>query len=189
MKSNPRMLVLMSSVLISIVLFGCSKSEQTGIILEASIMPTYNGADTMSVDAVQSMCTSTIEYFASHGATVTFNARLKDPNSTYQESLTVERYTVTYTAHADSPTAPVLQVDVRNDTILIPSPSGAEIVTVEASVMFVDLIRKGQYAAALIAGISNYTAAYTFEGRDQYDVPFTITTNADFEIGDFINCP
>ncbi len=65
MKRSYFLLFTVCSLLFSVLLWGCGAgpgspggqgTEDTGVILEATIIPTYNGADTYSVDAFQQVC-------------------------------------------------------------------------------------------------------------------------------------
>jgi hypothetical protein len=79
---------------------------------------------------------------------------------------------------------------------VITPPTGAGVATVADTVEFLDLKRKDQYAADMNSGIftsglaflNNYTAVYTFEGKNQFDEIFSFTVQKDFQIGDFDNC-
>lgn len=173
------------------VLIGCGSEARSGLIITATITPTYNGGNTSSVDVVpQALCSSgEPEYFATHGATVVFNVRRKYPDSTVSESITIDGYTTLYTPNADSPSAPAIQQDARAETIFIPSPAGSGATEVETSVVLVDLVRKIAYRAAVSGDLNNYNALYTFSGRSQYGAEITVQTQTNFEIGSFDNCP
>ena len=173
------------------VLIGCGSEARSGLIITATITPTYNGANTPSVDVVQqALCPSgDPEYFATHGALVVFNVRRKDPKSTMPESITIDGYTTLYTPATDSPSAPAIQQDTRDETIFIPSLTGSGATEVEASVALLDLVRKSAYSAAAGGALNNYNALFTFSGHSQYGAEITVQARTNFEIGSFDNCP
>ncbi len=165
----------------------------TGVVISATIVPTYNGKDTYSVDAYQQICTAgppvVYEYFADHGATVTITTSLIDPLTTSPGILYVEKYTVAFVRSTDSIGAPPILSDTRFDVISI-VPSG----TTTASVILVDLIRKNKYRTDIDSGLytsnilNNYTAIYTFEGHNQYGTAFSFQVQTPFQIGSFNYC-
>ena len=65
---------------------GSDGTEDTGVLLDATIAGNYNGAATYSVDAFQDICDvgppPEYEIFTDHGATLTVTARLVNPNAT-----------------------------------------------------------------------------------------------------------
>jgi hypothetical protein len=181
---------------------GSSGSDDTGIQLEATITPTYDGANTKSVDAVQDICSEgpppVYEKFKDHTATVTINARLVNPNAQFTPGvLFVEKYTVSYVRSNDSIGAPPIESDTRFDsTIIIAPPTGTGVTTVTATIDFLDLIRKIKYADDIAGGqfssgpafLNNYTAIFTFEGHNAFGKAFSFKVQTDFQIGDFNNC-
>ena len=180
---------------------GSHGSEDTGVILDATIVPSYLGNDTSSVDAFQDVCSAgppqVLEDFTDHQATVTINATLLNPNTTFQPGiLYVEKYTVAYFRSTDSIGSPPIESDTRFVTIVINPPAGAGVTTVTDTVEFLDLTRKDQYAADMLSGrftsglafLNNYTAVYTFEGKNQFDELFSFRVQKDFQIGNFDNC-
>lgn len=181
---------------------GSSGTEDTGVKLDATIMPNYLGADTYSVDAFQDLCDAgpppEYEDFTDHGATLTIHALLLNPNATFPAGdLYIEKYTVEYRRSTDSIGAPPIQTDIRYETILIPAPSGTAETLVEVSVILVDLIRKIQYqddvyvAPRFSSGpsyINNYTAIYTFEGKNENGTKFSFKVQTNFQIGWFDYC-
>jgi hypothetical protein len=180
---------------------GSQGTEDTGVILEATIVPTYNGEDTYSVDAFQQVCSEgpppEYEYFTDHQATVTITATLINPNTTFQPgTLYIEKYTVEFRRSADSIGAPPIQSDTRYKTIVITPPTGTGETTVTDTVILVDLLRKDQYATDVLSGqysygsayINNYTAIYTFKGKNEYGDSFSFKAQTDFQIGSFDNC-
>jgi hypothetical protein len=180
---------------------GSQGTEDTGVILEATIVPTYNGEDTYSVDAFQQVCSEgpppEYEYFTDHQATVTITATLINPNTTFQPgTLYIEKYTVEFRRSADSIGAPPIQSDTRYKTIVINPPTGTGETTVTDTVILVDLLRKDQYATDVLSGqysygsayINNYTAIYTFKGKNEYGDSFSFKAQTDFQIGSFDNC-
>jgi hypothetical protein len=204
-------------ILSSVFLYGCGGggpgspgsdgSEKTGVILDATLAPTYLGANTNSVDAFQNPdcdgdpTTNDPESFTDHSATLTVNARLLNPNATFQPgNLHIEKYTIKYFRSSDSITAPPIETDVRFVSIPItpptaPStPSASTLVT--ATVSFADLVRKDNYSDDMLSGIyssslafiNNYTAVYKFEGKNDFGEKFSFEVQADFQIGNFDYC-
>lgn len=181
---------------------GSKGTEDTGVIVDAIVVPTYLGGNTSSVDAFQSVCDPgpppEFEPFTSHSAAVTFNARLINPEPTIQPgTLYVEKYTIRYFRNNDSIGAPPIETDTRFASIVITPPlegTGTSSVTVTLS--FLDLVRKDQYALNMESGqytsslafINNYTAFYTFQGKNEYGEDFKIEAQVEFEIGNFLNC-
>ncbi len=180
---------------------GSEGTEDTGVILNAYVTPVYLGENTPDVDAFQDICDPgpppEYESFTDHYATVTISARLINPNATFQAgNLYVEKYTIEYRRSTDSIGSPPIETYVGYSTILIPAPTGTGVTTVEAPVMFVDLIRKDKYKADVTSGqytsglsyINNYTAIYTFEGKNDFGDKFKFKTQVDFSIGWYLNC-
>lgn len=210
MKRNP-LIVTCCSLLVAVFLWGCGSgagapgsdgTEKTGVIIDAFITPTYLGDNTYSVDVVQQICDPgpppTVEDFTDHGATVTINTRLINPNPPLPPgTLFVEKYTIEYRRSTDSIGAPPIETDTRFNTIVITPPaSGTGTNTLETSVVFLDLKRKDKYLTDMLSGqftsglalINNYTALYTFEGKNQYGESFSFKAQTDFQIGSFDNC-
>ncbi len=179
---------------------GSDGSEKTGVILEASLTPTYLGANTYSVDVVQQICDAgpppEYEQFADHGATATIRARLLNPNPPIPPgTLYIEKYTVEYRRSPDSIGAPPIETDTRYTTIVITPPlSGTGVATLETSLVLVEINRKRQYYTDILSGVytsrilNNYTALYTFEGKNQYGTDFSFKAQTDFQIGSFDYC-
>jgi len=211
MKRSYFLLFTVCSLLFSVLLWGCGAgpgspggqgTEDTGVILEAAIIPTYNGADTYSVDAFQQVCTvgppPTYEVFTDHAAKVTISSRLLNPNSKFQPgTLYIEKYTVEFRRSTDSIGAPPIESDTRYKSIVITPPSGAITNTLDDTLILVDLIRKDKYATDMLSGmytsagfayLNNYTATFTFYGQNQFGDSFSFTTQLDFQIGNFDNC-
>ncbi len=185
----------------SIVIFvgGCGGvgKDSPGIIVSATITPTYNGSNTPSVDVVQNVCTNSNgtsaqtqpEYFADHMAMVSLDARLINPsNVVRQMTVYLDGYTIDYASSSDSPGAPPIQSDTRAKTISF-VVSGATTTSSSFSVEFVDLIRKNQYFSDTGGTLNNYTATYTFQGHSENGVPMTFSAKTDFQIGNFNYCP
>jgi hypothetical protein len=211
MKRNYFLLFSGYCLLLAIILVGCggggpgspgsSGSENTGVMVDASVVGSYNGVATNSVDAFPDQCgtppATTPEFFADHQATVTFTARLLNPDATFQAGkLYIEKYTVELRRSTDSLGAPPIESDTRYNTIEIPAPIGASEVTVTTNIILVDLLRKDQYAVDMLSGryssgqayLNNYTAIFTFYGQNQFGENFKIKTQMDFQIGNFNNC-
>lgn len=213
MKKSYFFLVTIFLLLFTFLLSGCGGgpgspgaqgTEDTGVILDASITPEYNGANSYNVDAVQQVCDAgppaVYEVITDHGATVSIDVRLVNPNSTFEAgTLYIEKYTVEFRRAEDSIGAPPIQSDTRYKTIVITPPSGSATNTITASVILVDLTRKskyysdmstGQYSASLGNSwlINNYTATYTFEGQNEYGTGFVLKAQTDFAIGSYDYC-
>ncbi len=180
---------------------GSTGTEDTGIIVDATVVPNYLGEDTSSVDAVQDICDPgpppTYEDFTDHGATLTINARLVNPNTTFRVgTLYVERYTVEYRRSNDSIGAPPIESDTRYPTIVITPPTGDGVSTVSTTVILIDLKRKEKYLNDMLSGqytsgmayINNYTAIYTFYGKNEFGTAFSFKVTVDFQIGNFDHC-
>lgn len=199
--------------LLSVFLWGCgggapgapgsSGAENTGVILEGAITPTYNGQNTASVDVIQQVCGDpaatpvVYEYMADHGATLTVNAKLLNPNTKVQPgTLYIEKYTVEFRRSTDSIGTPPIETDIRYETIVITPPTtGVSSTTVTTTgLVLVDLIRKSRYFTDVSSGqyttsiLNNYTATYTFEGKNQYGDKFSFVVQTPFQIGSFDNC-
>lgn len=198
-------------MLFSILFWGCGGggpgspgshgSEDTGIQVQATVVPQYLGDNTYSVDVVPDICEAgpppVFESFTDHSAIITMDARLLNPNSTFKAgNLFVEKYTVEYKRSTDSIGAPPIEHDTRYKTIVIPAPSGSGITSVQDTVILVDLLRKEKYYDDVLSGqfnhglayINNYTAVYTFEGKNEYGTKFSFKTQTDFQIGWFDYC-
>lgn len=178
---------------------GSSGTEDTGVLVDAMLVPTYNTANTSSVDVVQVTCDAgppaVIEYFADHSAALTLTARLLNPTTTFPVgTLYIERYTVEFRRSTDSISAPPIETDTRYGTIAITPPTGTATTTVTATVILVDLKRKAQYLTDVLSGqytsniLNNYTATYTFYGKNQYNAGFSFKASTNFQIGSFNNC-
>ena len=210
MKKNRCFLFAVCCLLSTVFLWGCgggsgspgSKgTEDTGVEVDATITPLYLNENTYSVDVFQDICDPgpppEVEDFTDHSATLSMTARLINPNATFQAgTLYVEKYTVEFRRSADSLGAPPIQTDTRYKTIVIPAPAGSGTTTVEDTVILVDLIRKDQYADDITSGrynsgmayLNNYTALYTFVGKNEYGEDFTFKAQTDFQIGWFSYC-
>lgn len=205
------LLVTCCSLLVTVLLAGCggagpgspgsSGAENTGVMLDATIIPTYKDANVYSVDAFQQTCDAgpppVYEIFTDHGAAVTVSARLLNPNTTFQPgTLYIERYTVEFRRSNDSIGSPPIETDTRYISVIISPPSGTSTSTVEFTAIFVDLKRKDKYHTDMLSGIytsglayiNNYTAVYTFYGKNQYGTSFSFQTQTNFQIGSFDNC-
>lgn len=210
MKRSRFLLVTIYSLLVAVFLWGCgggpgspgsANTEDTGVTLEASIVPTYSGSNSYSVDVVQQICSAgpppVPEKFTDHGATVTITARLLNPNAQLPPGiLYIEKYTVEYKRSSDSIGAPPIETDTRFNSIAIAPPTGTGTTVVTATLIFVDLKRKDKYLSDMTSGqstsgldyINNYTAIYTFEGKNAYGKAFSFKAQTDFHIGSFDYC-
>jgi hypothetical protein len=210
MRKNKFLLCAVYCLLSTVFLWGCgggsgspgSKgTEDTGVEVDATLTPLYLGNNTYSVDAFRVICDpgppEKVEVFTDHNATLTMTARLINPNTTFQAgALYIEKYTVEFRRSSDSIGAPPIQSDTRYKTIVIPAPTGSGTTTVEDTVVLVDLIRKEQYKADVMSGqyssgtyyLNNYTAMYTFEGKNEYGEKFSFKAQTDFQLGNFNYC-
>jgi len=182
--------------LVFFLLGGCGGGgkDSPGVKMSATITPTYNGGNTKSVDVVKGLCATAQsggtldEYFADHDATVSISASLINPSNVVKKlTVFIDRYTIDYRGLADSPGAPPIQSDAREKTMSF-SVSGESSASLEATLSFVDLIRKNQYYNTVAGALNNYTATYTFEGHSESGDSFSFTAQTDFEMGSFNNC-
>lgn len=194
----------------AVLLFGCgggagapgsTGTEDTGVYVDAFVTPLYLEKNTYSVDVFRDICDPgpppEYEPFTDHNATLTVTARLINPNTTFKAgNLYVEKYTVEFRRSSDSIGSPPILSDTRYKTIVIEAPTGTGTTTVEDTVILVDLIRKDQYATHVSSGqyssdasyINNYTAVYTFSGKNEYGKSFRFKAQTDFQIGWFDYC-
>ncbi|MBE0427190.1 MAG: hypothetical protein IBX72_11180 [Nitrospirae bacterium] len=193
MKSKYILLFAVYCLLFAVFFWGCGNgpgspgsegAEDTGVMIDAIIIPAYPA----NVDP---------EDFTDHNATVIINARLINPDTTFQPgNLHIEKYTVEYRRSLDSIGAPPILSDTRHKNILITPPTGTGVATVEDTVILVDLLRKDRYKEDVLSGqygygpayINNYTAIYTFEGQNDFGTRFKFKTQTDFQIGWFDYC-
>jgi hypothetical protein len=176
-------------------------TEDTGVVIDASVVGLYLGESTNSVDAFFDICDvgppEVPEVFTDHQAEVTFTASLINPNPTIKPgTLYIDKYTVEYKRSNDSLGAPPIEMDTRYDTIIIAPPlSGTGATSITTTVTLIDLVRKEKYYDDILSGrynyhsayINNYTAIYTFYGKNEYGENFTIKTQMNFQIGWFDN--
>ena len=211
MKRIHFLLFTVCCLLLAVFLWGCGSgpgspgstgSEDTGIIVDAQVIGRYQDTDGIySVDAFQNVCSEgpppVLEFFADHQATVTFTARLVNPSTTFQiGNLYIDKYTVEFRRSTDSIGAPPIESDKRFKTITITAPVGSGTTTLTDTLILVDLIRKVQYSNDMLSGrygsgpafINNYTAIFTFYGKNDFGKEFKIKTQMDFQIGDFDVC-
>lgn len=182
---------------------GSQGTEDTGVIVDAEIKPRYLNEETYSVDAFQDNdCddnpdTNDPEDFETHVADVTFTARLMNPNTTVKPgTLYIEYYTIEYRRSNDSIGAPPIEMFTGYQTIVITPPEGKDVTSVTATVVFFDLKRKFQYWEDILSGqysyhpayLNDYTAIYTFYGKNEHGTRFKIKATMSFEIGNFDNC-
>jgi hypothetical protein len=180
---------------------GSDGSEKTGVVLSATIVPTYAGANTPSVDAFQDICDAgpppVFEIFTDHSATLTVNARLLNPATTFQPgTLYIEKYTIKYFRSTDSIGAPPIETDVRFISLPITPPTGTSVTSVVSTIVFLDLVRKDSYGDDMLSGVyssslaflNNYTAVYKFEGKNDFGEKFSFEVQTDFQIANFNNC-
>lgn len=212
MKKGYVLLFLLYIAAMSIILSGCGSgagapgskgTEDTGVILEGQIVGLYLDLNTDDVDAFQADCdpdpaTVEPEEFTAHQAEVTFTASLINQNPTIKPgTLYIDKYTVEYKRSNDSLGAPPIEKDTRFQSItIVPPLSGPNMTITETRVMLVDLPRKDQYYDDVVSGrysyhpayINNYTAIYTFYGKNDYGENFTLKAQMDFQIGAYDYC-
>lgn len=165
---------------------------------------TFEGNFTNSVDVTQNPdCNpqtpdiNESEYFSDHNAVLVVNARLLNPSSPFKPgTLYITEYKIDYFRSTDSLTAPPIESDRRFVNILINPPPGSGNWYSAASVVFVDLIRKYEYVRLIDSGMysarpgyrNNYSAEYTFLGKDSYGKSFSFKVRHDFVMGSYDNC-
>jgi hypothetical protein len=174
---------------------GSEGTADTGVILDIVINP-----ETKSIDAFQEMCSeTTYEDFTDQFAEAVFTARMINPTGTNETGiLYIEKYTVEYRRSTDSIGAPPIESDTRYVTIEIPPLTSATPSSLtSAGVILFDLIRKDHYATDMLSGqytsagfsyLNNYTAIYTFYGKNQFGTEFSVKATVDIQVGDFDNC-
>lgn len=181
---------------------GSCDTEKTGVILDITISPYYQNVNnlTSSVDIVQSTCTfgetEYPEYFADHSSIIDINARLINPNPPIQPgTLYIEKYTIKFIRSNDSIGAPPIESDTRYQTIVVyPPSSGTGSTNTKTIGVLVDLIRKEKYLKDILSGQynsnlpHNFTAVYTFEGKNQYGKSFCAVATTSFQIGSYDYC-
>lgn len=213
MKKNPRVMISLLGLSL-ILLWGCggggsgpgspgsSGSDDTGVEVTATVTGRYLDQDTFSVDVVRNPdcdgdpTTNDPEPFTTHGTTFNISARLLNQNSTGARPLVIESYTVRYFVSQDSLGGPPIETATYFDTISIPVPTGANISTLEASGILVDLVRKTAYLRDMQSGqytssgslINNYTAVFVFSGQNDLGEKFEFQASTNFEIGNFDYC-
>jgi hypothetical protein len=184
---------------------GAPGSEgDTGIKINAVVTPSYNASSSYSVDVFQDLCDPgpppVFEVFTDHSAVVDITATPVNPLLDIQPGdLYVEEYTVDFYRSSDSVGAPPILSDRRFMSFTIPAPAPGGEVTVSATVILIDLPRKEQYANDMLSGqytsalsgiafINNYTAVYTFYGKNEFGTHFSFTATTNFQIGSFDYC-
>ncbi|MEW6585617.1 MAG: hypothetical protein AB1442_08405 [Nitrospirota bacterium] len=198
---------ILSFSLVAAVLYGCGGgtgspgsggTEDTGVVLDAEVIGLYLDENTGSCDAFRDMCEDEPEPFTDHQANATFTATLINPNPTVRPgTLYIDKYTVEFRRSNDSLGAPPIETDTRFVTIVIFPPLSGTISSVTTgTVTLVDLIRKEKYRDDVLSGlydyhlafINNYTAVFTFFGKNEYGEDFKVKTQIDFQIGNFDYC-
>ncbi|MDQ7786491.1 MAG: hypothetical protein RDU01_02690 [Thermodesulfovibrionales bacterium] len=211
MKKRFFLLFLLYILVMSVALYGCGSGagapgskgiEDTGVQLSAVVNGVYLGASTNSVDVFQDLCDPgpppKYEVFTDHQAEVTFTASLINPNPTIKPgTLYIDKYTIEYKRSNDSLGAPPIEKDTRFETIIISPPlSGNGTTSLIWTIALIDLPRKEKYGDDVLSGrydshlayINNYTAIFTFYGKNEYGEAFTVKTQMNFQIGWFDNC-
>ncbi|GEM_PF-747810 len=165
---------------------------------------TFTGNFTSSVDVTQiidcnpaTVDIAESEPFNDHNAVLVVNARLLNPNSPFKPgTLYITEYKIDYFRSTDSLTAPPIESYREFVTIHIIPPSDAGNRYSAATVKFVDLIRKFEYVRLIDGGmytsrpgyLNNYTAEYTFYGKDSYGKSFSFRVRHGFSMGSYNNC-
>jgi len=212
MKKRSFLLLLLYISVLSVILYGCGGGagapgsqgiEDTGVQLSAVVTGLYLGENTNSIDAFHDQCDAgpppIYEFFADHQAEVTFTASLINPNPTIRPgTLYIEKYTIQYKRSNDSLGAPPIEEDTRFETIIITPPlSGTGATSLIQTISLVDLTRKDKYYDDIYVQhrysyhpgyLNNYTAIFTFYGKNEYGKDFTVKTQMNFQIGWFDNC-
>lgn len=211
MKKRFFLLFLLYISVLSVILYGCgggagapgSKgTEDTNVILDAQVVGLYLGGNTNDVDTFWSICDEgpppVYEAYTAHQAEVTFTASLINPNPTIKPgTLYIDKYTIEYKRSNDSLGAPPIEKATLFKSITIAPPlAGTGTTTVQTSIFLVDIPRKEQYSDDVMSGrysyhpyyLNNYTAIYTFYGKNDYGESFSIKAQMDFVIGSFDYC-
>ncbi|MCX7913253.1 MAG: hypothetical protein N2511_01565 [Thermodesulfovibrionales bacterium] len=137
------------------------------------------------------------EPMAEHSAVLVVNTKLLNPANPFKPStLYITEYRIDYFRSTDSLGAPPIESDRRFVFIPIGVPPGKGNWYSASNVVFVDLIRKMRYVEMLNSGmytsnpgfLNNYTAEYTFYGKDSYDKSFSFKLRHDFSMGSYNNC-
>ena len=178
----------------------------TGIILDSVVTPSYNGTSTYSVDVFQELCDPgpppVFEIFTDHSAVLDIVATPMNPLLDVQPGdLYVEEYTIDYYRSSDSVGAPPIVSDRRYMSFTIPAPTPGGSSSVTTTVVLVDLPRKDRYGTDMLSGqfssalgssafayLNNYTAVYTFYGKNAFGTHFSFTATTFFQIGSFDYC-
>lgn len=204
-------------LILMVVLFQVSCGSQpgapgsdgdTGVIINAVLTPNYLGGDTYSVDVVQQICEEgpppEYEDFTDHSVVLDIVATPERPDlvDIQPGNLYVEEYTIDYYRDSDSVGAPPIMSDRRYFTFVIPAPAASETSEVQVMLVMVDLPRKNKYLDDMLTGqftsalggyagaiINNYTAVYTFYGKNAFGTDFRFTATTHFQIGSFDYCP
>jgi hypothetical protein len=204
MKRSYLLLFAIYPVLIVLLLWACGGgsgsgspgscgTEDTGVMLDPQITEGSRNvdawADEISPGVYCGLTDSTV--------TLTVNSRLINPTTEVTPGvLYVEKYTIEYRRSQDSIGAPPIENFTGYHTIVMIPPAGEEIKTyVTTGIILVDLVRKLQYANDIASPqytssetLNNYTAIYTFEGKNQYGADFCFKVQFNFEIGNYANC-
>lgn len=197
---------------------GSSGSDEIGVLLESYVRPYYIVGDwtitetssnitlegnlTNAVDVTQIDCDPDPnivepEPMAEHSGILVVNARLLNPSSPFKPgNLFITEYKVDYFRSTDSLGAPPIESDRRFVTFIIGTPTGSGNWYSAASVVLVDLVRKNKYVENLNSGmytshpglLNNYTAEYTFYGKDSNNKSFSFKARVDFSIGSYNYC-
>lgn len=176
----------------------------TGVIMSNTIIPLYNGVNTNDIDAVQDLCPDgKAEPFFRHQATFTISVLLERPDlNILPANVYIDEYTIDYVRSSDSAGAPPIEQYREFVTItpLMPAVGATSAsITPAFTGMLMDIPRKLKYASDMTSGqftsemgsvaiLNNYTAVYTFYGKNDFGQSFKIVVSVPFVIGDFDNC-
>jgi hypothetical protein len=172
---------------------GSCGTEDTGVMLDPQITEGSRNVDAWSDEISEGVYCGLTDSTVS----LTVNSRLINPTTEVTPGVMyVEKYTIEYRRSNDSIGAPPIETFTGYHTIVMIPPAGEEIKTyVTSNIILVDLVRKIQYANDIESGqysssstLNNYTAIYTFEGKNQYGAEFCFKVEFNFEIGDYANC-
>jgi hypothetical protein len=201
MKKSYFWLFAICPVLIVLILWACGGgpgspgscgTEDTGVMVDAQITEGSRNVDAWPDEI------STGVYCGLKDSTVTLslNLWLLNPNTDIKPGvLYIEKYTIEYRRSEDSIGAPPIETFTEYKTIPLVPPTGEDLVTYGYSgIMLLDLKRKFQYEEDIASGqyapgdLNNYTAVYTFEGKNSYGSEFCFKMEFNFEIGDYAKC-
>lgn len=165
----------------------CGGAEQNGVCLYVvSLEPSYQGALTNNVDAIQGTCGTTAEPFFDHQIAVVFNAVTLGATSNTTQ-ITINRYTITYTLNPTSvdPGPATIPSYEGLPNVVVPTDGTTSI---DLNLLLTSQRDNFQTLPGYVGLWPAYTASYTFYGLDEYGRPVRIGGTTEFTIGDYDNC-